>query len=59
MIQGEHSTIFLTVIKLPFVTKIFVLSVFEEPFYTDFFRDMGFKILKGVLDVRVPIPGPP
>ena len=36
MLQGEHSAIFLTFIKLPFVIKIFVLSIFEWPFYTGF-----------------------
>ena len=36
MLQGEHSAILLTFIKLPFVTKIFVLSSFEWPFYTGF-----------------------
>ena len=34
MLQGEHSAILLTYIKLPFVIKIFVLSIFEWPFYT-------------------------
>ena len=28
MLQGEHSAIHLTCIKLPFVIKIFVLSIF-------------------------------
>ena len=32
MLQGEHSAILLTFIKLPFVIKIFVLSIFEWPF---------------------------
>ena len=36
MLQGEHSAIPLTFIKLPFVIKIFVLSIFEQPFYTGF-----------------------
>ena len=36
MLQGEHSAILLTFIKLPFVIKIFVLSIFESPFYTGF-----------------------
>ena len=37
MLQGEHSAILSTFIyKLPFVIKIFVLSIFEWPFYTDF-----------------------
>ena len=30
----EHSAILLTCIKLPFVIKIFVLSIFEWSFYT-------------------------
>ena len=34
MLQGEHSAILLTFIKLPFVIKIFVLSIFEWPFKT-------------------------
>ena len=34
--QGEHSAILLTFIKLPFVIKIFVLSIFEWPFYAGF-----------------------
>ena len=32
----KHSAILLTFIKLPFVIKIFVLSIFERPFYTGF-----------------------
>ena len=36
MLQGEHSAILSTFIKLPFVIKIFVLSIFELPFYTGF-----------------------
>ena len=36
MFQGEHSAILLTFIKLPFVIKIFVLSIFEWLFYTGF-----------------------
>ena len=34
--QGKHSAILSTFIKLPFVIKIFVLSIFEWPFYTGF-----------------------
>ena len=34
--KGGHSAILLTIIKLPFVMKIFVLSIFEWPFYTGF-----------------------
>ena len=33
MLQGEHSAILSTFIKLPFVIKIFVLSIFEWLFY--------------------------
>ena len=40
MLQGEHSAILLTFIKLPFVIKIFVLSIFEWPIYT------GFTVIK-------------
>ena len=36
MLQGEHSAIFSTFIKLPFVIKIFVLSIFEWPLKTGF-----------------------
>ena len=36
MLQGEHSAILSTFNKLPFVIKIFVLSIFEWPFYTGF-----------------------
>ena len=36
MRQGEHSAILSTFIKLPFAIKIFVLSIFEWPFYTGF-----------------------
>ena len=36
MLQGEHSAILLNFIKLPFVIKIFVLSIFEWLFYTGF-----------------------
>ena len=32
----EHSVIHLTFIKLPFVIKICILSIFEWPFYTGF-----------------------
>ena len=34
MLQGEHSAILSIFIKLPFVIKIFVLCIFEWPFYT-------------------------
>ena len=36
MLQGEHSAILSTFIKLPFVIKTSVLSIFEWPFYTGF-----------------------
>ena len=34
MLQEEHSAILLIFIKLPFVIKIFVLSIFEWPLKT-------------------------
>ena len=36
MLQGELSAILATFIKLPFVIKIFFLSIFECPLYTGF-----------------------
>ena len=36
MLQREHSAILSTFIKIPFVIKIIILSVFEWPFYTGF-----------------------
>ena len=36
MLQGEHSALLSTFIKLPIVVKILVLSIFEWPFYTEF-----------------------
>ena len=36
MLQGEHSAILLTFIKLPFVFKIIVLSIFEWSLKTGF-----------------------
>ena len=36
MLQGEHSAIRMTFIKLQFVIKTFVLSIFEWPLMTGF-----------------------
>ena len=36
MLPFEHSAILSNLIKLPFVIKIFVLSIFERPFHTGF-----------------------
>ena len=36
ILEVEHSAILSTFIKLPIVIKIFVLSIFEWPFYTRF-----------------------
>ena len=49
MIQGEHSAILSTFIKLPFVIKIFVLSIFEWLFYTSFTVLTGFMTLQNFL----------
>ena len=43
MLQGEHSAILLTFIKLPFVIKIFTLSIFQWVCYT------GFTVLQDFL----------
>ena len=39
-----HSAVLSTFIKLPFVIKIFVLSIFEWPFYTGFTVYLGIFI---------------
>ena len=59
MLGGEHSAILSTFIKLPFVIKIFVLSIFEWPFYTSFTVLHGIVLLKGDLgfDVAKPVFG--
>ena len=36
MLQREHSAILSTFIKLAIVIKIYVLFIFERPFYTGF-----------------------
>ena len=36
MLQRKHFAILSTFVKLPFVIKIFVLSILELPFYTSF-----------------------
>ena len=41
MLPLEHSAKLSTFIKLPFVIKIFVLSIFEWPFYTGFTERSG------------------
>ena len=64
MLQGEHSDILLTFIKLPFVIKIFVLSIFEWPFYAGFtvlvnrvklIKELTSQLWK-VLPLRMPFP---
>ena len=49
MLHGEHSAILSTFIKLPFVFKIFVLSIFERLFYT------GFTVLLFFCSLDVPV----
>ena len=36
MLQEDHSAILWTFMELHFVIEIFVLSIFERPFYTGF-----------------------
>ena len=47
-IIAEHSAILLTFIKLPFVIKIFVLSIFEWPLKTGFTVYIAAKIGNGL-----------
>ena len=48
----QHSAILLTFLKLPFVIKIFVLSIFEWPFYTGFTVFESFKSVSGTASVH-------
>ena len=49
----EHSAILSTFIKLPFVIKIFVLSIFEWLFYTGFtVYFLGYKVQKVNTDLQ-------
>ena len=53
MLQWEHSAILLTFIKLPFVIKIFALSIFECPFYTGYAaHSQVLKLMTVVLNGR-------
>ena len=54
MLQGEHSAILLTFIKLPYVIKTFVLSVFEWLFYTGFTFIFSFKYKNSEYDQEIP-----
>ena len=45
MFQGEHSAILSTFIKLPFVNKTFVLSIFEWSLMTGFTVYIVFDLL--------------
>ena len=36
MLRGQHSALLSTFIKLSIVIKVFILSIFEWPFYTAF-----------------------
>ena len=46
MLQGEHSAILLTFIKLPFSIKSFVLSIFKWPLKTGFTVQVDMKTNK-------------
>ena len=41
--EGDHSVALSTFIKLPFVTKTFILSIFEWLFYTRFNVSYSFQ----------------
>ena len=54
MLKWEHSAIVLTFIKLPFVIKIFVLSMFEWPLKTgltvlfqNYYKERGDSVVRG------------
>ena len=45
VLQGEHSAIILTFIKIPFVKPLY-LSIFEWPFYTGFIVHKIFSMMR-------------
>ena len=47
MLPLKHSAMLSTFIKLPFVIKIFVLSIFEGPFYTGFTVYLHYILVPG------------
>ena len=49
MLQGEHSAILSTFIKLPFVIQIFVSSIFEWPLKTCFTHDFNLRARNKIL----------
>ena len=53
MLHRERSAILSTFIKLPFVIKIFVLSIFEWPLKTGFTVDESLMEQDGVIKVDV------
>ena len=60
MFQGEHSAKLLTIIKLPFVTKSFVLFIFERPFYTGFtVLELHFSFMYVFVTATYPAPSSP
>ena len=52
MIEGEHSAILSTFIKLPFAIKTFVLSIFEWPLKTGLTLHVDI-ILVGVMEQEI------
>ena len=55
MLPLEHSAILLTFFELPFAIKIFVLSIFEWPFYTGF-TVHPFKIVFSIIPTPLGYP---
>ena len=56
MLQGEHSAIPSTFIKLPIVIKIFVLPIFEWPFYTGFTVVLTYFVLSMEKSMQIVCP---
>ena len=53
--QGEHSAILSTFIKLPFVIKTFVLSIFEWPLKTGFTVHSAKSSLSRIVTIKINI----
>ena len=53
MLHGEHSAILSNFIKLPFVIKIFVLSIFEWLFFTGFTVLLSSDYSKSIINLTL------
>ena len=53
MLQGEHSAILLTFIKIPFAIKTFVLCIFVWPLKVGFTVEMNWQLLLSFVSTTI------